>query len=85
MSSVVDLRASCSTFQPKLEKFLKIHSKKFLIFSKKNFFLYFREWNFLAPALKKFLYFPKKIFLIFWEMEFSSPKIKKFQEGTFRA
>ena len=48
--------------------------KVFYIFSKKRFFLYFRNWNFLAPSLKKLLYFlastlkmfPWKNFLYFF-------------------
>ena len=34
--------------------------KSFLYFSKKQFFLYFGKWNFLAPSLKSLLYFSEK-------------------------
>ena len=39
------------------------------------------------PSLIKvsYIFSKAKVFLIFWETELSSPKIKKFQEGTFRA
>ena len=43
--------------KPTLEK-----QEFFLYFSKNIFFLYFREWNFLGPSLKNFLYFFKHIF-----------------------
>ena len=35
--------------------------KKFLIFSQKKFFLYFRKYNFLALCLKNFLYFRREL------------------------
>ena len=73
---------------PSSRKIKKIHPKNFV---------YFREWNFLVPILKKFLIFQemelsssniKKAFLIFWEMELSyisgngNPKKLIFQERT---
>ena len=69
------------TFQAqKIKK--KTGSKESYIFSK-NIFIYFGKWNFVAPRLKKSLYFLKtKTFLIFQETELSSLKIQKFQEGT---
>ena len=55
----------------------KFFNKKFLIFSLKSFFLYFRKWIF--QVLKKSsLYLRKPKFLIFPEMELSSPRIKNF-------
>ena len=76
---------------PKIKKFLYFRKWNFLapaskLFLKEKLFLHFRKWNFLALRLKTLLYFLKKIvFLIFKEMELPSPKIKKFQEGNFRA
>ena len=69
------------TFQAQKKK-KKTGSKESYIFSK-NIFIYFGKWNFVAPRLKKSLYFLKtKAFLIFQETELSSLKIQKFQEGA---
>ena len=86
-------------FSAQARKIKKFTLKKCLIFFQKKFFLYFEEWNFLTPKLKKFsreLSRPKiTVFLMFREMELPGPKIKKIfifqktepfsQKGTFRA
>ena len=83
---------------PRIKKFLILYNhnlkifpwkkvsyilEKFIIFSQKDFFLYFRKWNFLSLRWKRILYFLKKAFLIFRKMKLSSSKIKNFQERTF--
>ena len=68
-------------FSAQARKIKKFTLRKCLIFFQKKFFLYFEEWNFLTPKLKKFsreLSRPKiTIFLMFREMELPGPKIKK--------
>ena len=72
---------------PKLNKFLIFflyfkrelsELEKFLIFLQKAFFLYFREWNCLAPSLKNFMFFLKKISYIS-RGNFQSRKTKKIR------
>ena len=74
-------------YNPNLKNFLW---KKFLTFFPEKFplwknYLYFRKWNCLTTKKKVLIFSQKKVFLIFWVTELFSPKIKKFQEGTFRA
>ena len=65
--------------------FLKITTlKKFLIFSQKKFFLYFRKWNFLAKSLKNFyIFFPNNFFLYFWREISELKKLKKSNRKIF--
>ena len=65
--------------------FLKITAlKKFLLFSQKKFFLYFRKWNFLATSLKNFyIFFPKNFFLYFWREISELKKLKNSNQKTF--
>ena len=70
---VVESRAIWATFQSRLEK-RKPLWKNFSYFSKSKFFLYFREWNFLALNLKNF---------IFQGRTFRAPKAKKTHSESF--
>ena len=63
----------------KIEKFTQ---KIFLILSQKTLFLYFKEWNFLAPRLKnvsrEFCFLKIKTFLYFGDWNFLALRLKKF-------
>ena len=55
--------------RPEIKTFLILSNPNLKLFPEKNpfwkicyLFLYFGKWNFLAPRLKIFLYFPKKSF-----------------------
>ena len=50
---------------PPWDKFLLSNIKKFLLFSKKTLFLYFRKWK----PRKKIFYFTKRNFLIFQDIK----------------
>ena len=73
-------RATWDTFQHKLKKKKKKNPlwKNFLYFYKRNFFLYFGKWNFIAPNLKNYHIFPKKAFFLYFRRELS--ELKKWQK-----
>ena len=62
MLKVVTYRATWRTFRPQTQNF---SLKKFLIFSRKKFFLYFGKWNFLTLRLEKILNFTAQALKIF--------------------
>ena len=75
MKWVVNIGAAWCTFQPQCQKTKSIYPEKhFLYFSGKKC-CYILRWNFPAPSLKKFLYFPPKI-LLYISMEPPAPGLK---------
>ena len=67
---------------PSSKKRKKHTQKKFLVFFQKIFFLYFREWNFLAPNLKSSNIFSKNKFLLYFRSELA--KLEKQKRSTLK-
>ena len=67
---------------PSSKKRKKHTQKKFLVFFQKIFFLYFREWNFLASNLKSSNIFSKNKFLLYFRSELA--KLEKQKRSTLK-